>query len=162
LSPSSPGFFGFFGPIGSGAAVLLVLDDVLVVVARRVEEVELLVVARAVVDELRGAVLEVVGGRLLEVVGRRVVDVVGGSRSAAVVVVEGRSVGVRVEVVVVVCDAGGVGHAEGGGASRAANFPGSSRRTSPPKSMPRLYAISTSCRASVAQLRPLARPPGGD
>ena len=60
--------------------------------------------------------------------GRRVVDV----RVGAVLVVAFG--GCTVVVVVVGIVSARPGHAEGAGAFRAANFPGSSWRTSPPKS----------------------------
>ena len=69
----------------------------------------------------------------LLVVTRELDDVEDGGVPATVLVV-GRPGRVMVVVVVVVA-AGSCGHAVGAGAFRAANFPGSSRRTSPPKSM---------------------------
>ncbi len=68
----------------------------------------------------------------LLVVTRVLVDVEDGGVPATVLVV-GRP-GRAMVVVVVVVSAGSCGHAVGAGAFRAANFPGSSRRTSPPKS----------------------------
>ena len=64
----------------------------------------------------------------------RVLDDVEDGGVPATVLVVGRPGRVMV-VVVVVVSAGSCGHAVGAGAFRAANFPGSSRRTSPPKSM---------------------------
>ena len=66
-------------------------------------------------------------------------EVVEGSALVAVVLVVGgapgtRTVDVVVVLLVVTVPEAGTGHAAGAGAWRAANFPGSSRRTSPPKS----------------------------
>jgi len=118
-------FFGFF--------VVVVVDEVLVVVGGAVEDV----VGRTVEDVEGGVV--VVDASCVEdvellVVTRAVVDVDAGGVPSTVLVV-GRPGAAIVVVVVVVVPAGSSGHDAGAGASRAANFPGSSRRTSPPKSM---------------------------
>src|SRR5688572_21947104 len=104
---SSIGSMGSFG--GFGARVLLV-DELLVV--------DELVVGRRVVDVRGGAVLEV-----------------GGCDTERVVLVVAPAPGTIVDVVVVEIVAPGTGHADGAGASRAANFPRSSRRAGPPKTM---------------------------
>ena len=99
------GSMGSFGSFGSLGGLVLVVD---------------VVVTRRVVDVRRSVVL-VVAGRALFLVELVVGD---GSRPAVDDVL----------VVVVVTVSARPGHADGAGAFRAANFPGSSRRTSPPKS----------------------------
>ena len=109
---------GFVDVVVGGGSV----DDV---VARRVEDVEgrVVVVESSSVDDVELLVVTCV-----------LVDVEDGGVPATVLVV-GRLGRAIVVVVVVVVSAGSSGHADGAGAFRAANFPGSSRRTSPPKSM---------------------------
>jgi hypothetical protein len=105
--------------VGAGADVELLVDEV---------DVELVVGLASVVDAPGGTVLDVldVGGGVLV----RVVLVVGRCSGGRVVDEE---VVVVIVVVVLIAVAAGTGHVAGAGAFRAANFPGSSRRTSPPK-----------------------------
>jgi hypothetical protein len=138
--PLPRSFFGFL--------VVLVVDEVLVVVGRAVDVVGArvdVVVGGGSVDDVVGRTVEDVEGRVVVVesssvddvellVVTRVLDVEDGCGPATVLVV-GRLGRATVVVVVVVVSAGNAGHADGAGAFRAANFPGSSRRTSPPKSM---------------------------
>jgi hypothetical protein len=129
--------------------VVLVVEDVLVVVGGAVDDVVGgfvdVVVGGGSVDDVVARRVEDVEGRVVVVESSSVddvellvvtcvlVDVEDGGVPATVLVV-GRP-GRAMVVVVVVVSAGSSGHADGAGAFRAANFPGSSRRTSPPKSM---------------------------
>jgi hypothetical protein len=121
--------------------VVLVVDEVLVVVGGAVDDV----VGGGSVEDVVACTVEDVEGRVvvvdcsgvddveLLVVTRVLVDVEDGGVGATVLVVD--RPGRAMVVVVVVVSAGSSGHAGGAGAFRAANVPGSSRRTSPPKSM---------------------------
>jgi hypothetical protein len=117
--------------------VVLVVDEVLVAVGRAVDDVVggfVDVMVSGSVDDVVARTVDGVEGRVVVVESSSVEDVELLVVTRVLVDVEDGGVPATVLVVVVV-STGSCGHTDGAGAFRAANFPGSSRRTSPPKSM---------------------------